>query len=130
MLGGHTAGSGSFTDSFKSGTFRVVSTKHAETVGRIVCECKRLKVDFACHSLFVAALSRVVWLSEFDADQFIRRVTANPYMCKRQPTRDGYCDLIEAIYNRNSHSKVPLAFLAKQAMQSRCPIKQKTAKAS
>lgn len=126
MLSGQTASSGHSNKKLKEGTYTLADPTHAETVGRIVEHCKKMGIDFATHSLFVSAISMVVFLSEFDADTFIHRLAINLGMAKRQPTRDSYLDMIDAIYNRQAKSKIALSFLAKEAARQRAAVKKPT----
>ncbi len=121
MMGGHTAGSGNHGLAFKNGTYRVHDTEHAELVADLVLHCDKEGLFFAKNSLFVSALSRIAKVVEFDAEQFMRRVSANAVRMKRQPHLNGYLEMIESIYNRGSHEKQPLVFMATQAARLRQP---------
>jgi len=119
MHGGQCAGSGNFGAAFKGGTYKIVDREHPRKVAEIVSHCTSAGVECARHPLFVTAVSQMLRLETFDARQFMGRVTVNAEMAKRQPSLDAYRQLIEAIYNRKSQHKVPLAFLCAQAARER-----------
>lgn len=119
LLGGNTADTMGLNYKLKNGTYSVSETTKADVVAKIVTACRELQAPFASHRFFIAALSRMVWIPEFDADVFIHRMAVNIGLAKKQPTMDCYLTLIEEIYNRQSRSKVALAFLAKEAARER-----------
>lgn len=119
MMAGNT--SSNADAQFKAGAFAIRDARHAEIVGDIVIRCKEKGMAWSNHGLFVTALSRVARLAEFDGNQFVRRVEANPALCVKQGTLAGYMDMIERIYNHKSHEKVPLVFLADEAARQRMP---------
>lgn len=120
MLGGNSAGSGNFIEEFKDGTYVVkADSSHAETVKEIVLYMKRQGIKFYNTTLLVRAISRLVWLPEFDVRQFKSKVKSfRPFM-EKKANLDQYLDMIEDIYNRQSRSKVPLKFLATEASKLR-----------
>lgn len=121
LLGGQTAGSDNFREAFKSGTYKLGDPRHAAQVADIVLYCKDCGIGIASRSLLVEALSRVCRVDGFDVEQFKRRVAINAAMVQRQPHLIGYLEMIDEIYNRGSHKKVPLVFLAKEAVKARQP---------
>lgn len=128
MFGGHSAGSGNINHSFKGGEYKVVDMQHPEDVACIVGKCKEYGVPCAKHLMFVNAISRLVRVPQFDAERFLHKVSANVTMMRKQPNLRGYMDMIEAVYNRNSQDKVPLAFMADEAMKKRNPATRRRAK--
>ncbi len=128
MLGGHSAGSGNFQRAFKAGTYRIAGKDHAEQVATIIQRCKDAGFKYATANLFVAAMSRSLRVSSFSAKKFMQRVESRAGLLCRQVHLDAYMDMIESIYNHGSQSKIPLAFMAKQAAQDRlpAPLKKKT----
>ncbi len=128
MLGGHSAGSGNFQRAFKGGTYRITDKDHAEQVAMIIQRCKDAGFKHATVNLFVAAISRSLRVPSFSAKKFMQRVESHAGLLCRQVHLDAYMDMIESIYNRGSQSKIPLAFMAKQAAQDRLPaqLKKKT----
>lgn len=124
MLGGHSAGTGNFGKAFKDGTFKIKgSSRHAEIVKGIVLHCQDCGIKFSSASLFVQAVSRVVWVSGFDIQRFKAKIKTFAQFMEKKANLQQYLELIEEIYNRQAREKIPLAFLATQAARERNVIK-------
>jgi hypothetical protein len=124
MLGGHSAGSGNFTEEFKCGGYKIKEDSvHAYVVQNIVLHMKKHKVAFYNNNLLVQAISKVVWLPEFDVLQFKSKIKAFHSFMEKQASLDKYLDMVEDIYNRQSRSKVPVKFLATEAAKQRSATK-------
>jgi hypothetical protein len=131
MLGGESASSNNMARRAKVGTFQVKDTSHAEAVGEVVVELRKMSVRFASQQCFVSALSSVMWLEEFSASTFLRRVAANLHLMIRQATVAQYLNLIDQVYNHKAQQKIALAFLAREAAKARNAVsKAKKKKAS
>ncbi len=122
LLAGESASSGNQTRRVKDGTFDLGPQDHANAVAEIIVKCRDMKIPFAAHSNFVAAVSCVLRVPEFDAKTFIHRLSLNIGMAVKQATKDQFIDMIESIYNRQSHQKLALAFLAKEEARRRSAI--------
>lgn len=123
LLGGHLASSGQHGPVFKAGVFKITDNEYAEQVGDVIQHCKRAGFPFACNTLFVLAVSRVMRVTQFSATEFKHKVDLNASMLKRQPHLAGYMEMIESIYNRQRQNKIPLVFLTAQTMKERNAIK-------
>lgn len=100
LLGGEGAGSGNQMKKVKVGTYRVSDNlKHAEAVAGVVDFCKGCGIDFATQSAFVAAVSMVLRIPEFDAEIFQHRISRNPSLLQRQTNSKDYLRIIEDAYN-------------------------------
>lgn len=120
MLGGQSAGSGNFSDAFKSGDYEVnESSNHAYVVENIVLHMKKHRVKFYNNNLMVQAISKVVWLKEFDVIQFKSKIKSFNSFMEKKANLDQYLDMVEDIYNRQSRSKLPLKFLATEEAKRR-----------
>lgn len=120
ILGGENSDSGNKKNQLKSGTLKIVKTKYSEDIAEIVIACKEMGFKFACTAMFVGALSRCLYVDQFDKDLFLRRVKTHPETMEPCRTLDQYLDMIEFVYNRMAKAKkIPLAFLAKEASQKR-----------
>lgn len=110
---------------FFSGGFVVKDREWAETVATVysvvVSIAPRLK-----NQRFMEACMGVCRVPEFDTQRFIE--SADKYRENLHPytTREAFLGMIETIYNhhRMNKSKLPLKFMATQAMQERMPGKQ------
>ena len=123
MFYGHSAGSGNFTKDgrFQTGQFTINSYEHPRVVGDIVLFLKSLGVDWADKDPMVKAISRVVWLEEFDVERFTKKADKHTHLFCKQRGVDAYLQLIETVYNHGSPAKkkVNIAFLAKEAAAER-----------
>lgn len=114
LVGGEGASSGNKSIAMKTGRFKVGDPHHADMIARIVDHCKKHGVAFAAHSYFVAAISKCLFVEEFDAELFLRKVATHSKLMEPRRSLDDYLDLVELIFNRKSKQKVPLAFLARE----------------
>lgn len=123
MLGGHSAGSGNFQREFKTGTYRIrKDCDHAETVKDIILHVKRCGVSFYNNSLFVQAISKVVWVDDFNILKFKSKIKAFAAFMEKKANLQQYLEMVEEIYNRQSREKIPLSFLAMQKARERNAI--------
>jgi hypothetical protein len=124
MLGGHSAGSGNFQKEFKNGSYHIrVNQDHAETVKDIVLHAKESGIYFYNHSLFVQAVSKIVWVDDFSVSRFKSKITTFAGLVEKKATLHQYLEHFEDIYNRQSRNKVPLAFQAIEKAKSRNAVK-------
>ena len=119
MFFGNQAGSGNFNDAFKAGNFRIKDRKHARDVEGIVIHMKNCGVDCYNAHLLVQAVSRVLYVSEFDVETFKLKVKSHSHMITKQANSQEYMNMIESVYNRQNKEKIPLAFLADNAAKAR-----------
>lgn len=120
LLAGDSAGSGNHGPKFKNGTYKIGDQSHATDVAQIVLGCANRGVPFSRHQLFVAAVSSVCRVPEFDQDLFLSRVETNVGLMTPQPTRDAYVSLIEQVYNHGAkRNRLALAFMAKECAAAR-----------
>lgn len=119
LVGGEGASSGNKSRDMKLGKFKARNESHSIEVATIVNHCKSLGITFATNAYFVNAISKCLFVPEFDMACFMNKVSAHTSLM--EPRRDvyGYLELIELIYNRLSHKKVPMAFLAKETASQR-----------
>lgn len=108
------------SEKIQDGRFKVaLNTTYAGTISYITNFLKSIGVPFYNKNDFVTALSKVMWVKEFDAEKFIKHAKKNKSYFKPQSTADEYIRLIEKIYNTNNPSQLPLAFMTKQVMKKR-----------
>jgi hypothetical protein len=122
LLMGYTAkGAGGHTKSVKEGTYKVNNNStYAYSVAEIVLHCKKEGIIFAINNLFVNALSRVVWVNDFDVAVFKEKISRYTELMKKQATMKDYMLLIEQVYNHNSKGRrLPVVFLADEIMRQR-----------
>ena len=119
MLGGESAGSNNKGKLFKNGVFKISDSQHAEIVGDIVIYLKRIGIKFANANLFVQAISRCVWVKEFLPSVFKNKCKTFKALVEKQQNLEGYLQMIDSIYNRQSKKKIPLQHLASETSRKR-----------
>lgn len=125
LLGGESAGSANYNDAFKDGVYELADDQaHAEAVAGIVVACSACGVHFATARSFVHAISRVLFVPDFDGETFVCRVKSNTPLLTKQVGVDAYGEMIEYVYNYRSQSKVSLAFPAKELAKDRAPCRK------
>jgi hypothetical protein len=119
LLAGESTVSSNQHHKIKDGGYVVKDREFAEKVGSIVTRCRDIGVTFATKANFVAAVSSMCRLDEFDPDTFIHRIAVNLGLAKPQASLNDYLSLIETIYNMKAQNRVALAFLSKKAARER-----------
>lgn len=110
-------------DDFKKGRLAISpnAIHTANCLKEIVNVSKSINKDIATHSNYVSALLKTMSVKSFDYKLYIKKLTTHSYMLNKQLNYDGYIDLIDQIYNRQTqqNQRIPLAFLVRQEMQKR-----------
>ena len=119
MMAGDSAGSGNWRKQFKNGTYRLGDLGHANLVGSLVLHCKKCGFLFGDKTPFVQAISKIAWAEGFDPQLLKSKITTFPEHMKKQGSKQDYITMLEAIYNRHSQVKMPLAFKAEEASRRR-----------
>lgn len=120
LIAGEGAGSNNHMVRFKEGTFKAGDYRHAAMVKDIVLHMKANGIDFAHQTLVVNAISKVLMLSEFDAQLFKHKISTFSAIFVKKQNLQQYLELIEEIYNfRQSKQRLPIAFLAEQNSKNR-----------
>ena len=119
LLRGEMAGSCNGRDQFKAGAFIVKTRELADRVKRIIIAANRKGVDCVTKRDFINALSKMLFVNEFNDDVFIQKIKSHSHLMTRKGTLAEYEQMIEDVYNRQSKNKVNLAFLAREGSKSR-----------
>lgn len=114
LLAGESAGSGNKSKAIISGKYKLGDQSHANKVKDIVLHMKACGISFATHSYFLQALSKALWVVEFDIARFKHKISSHASFFSKRPTVNDYLDEIETIYNRQSRERLLLSFLAKE----------------
>lgn len=125
LLGNESVGSQNKVHLVKTGGFKVTSLEHAESVVAITDLCRDLGMKWATYQTFVAAVSMVVRVPEFDGEMFMQRLRQYPSMMNKRSTADEYLEEIEALYNYRTRKPVPLAFNARKITTERNPARKR-----
>jgi hypothetical protein len=119
LIAGEEAMSKNKAAKFKDGKFKPGNPSHAMKIKDIVLFMQSKKIDFASNSLFIGALSKALFVQEFDPARFKKKIAAHKAIFEKQPDVNSYLDVIEAVYNRQSKDKLPISFLAKERAMMR-----------
>jgi hypothetical protein len=122
ILGGEAAVSGNKLSDFKAGKFKVTEDgrDHGRDIAQILLTCRKIAPK-VCEATFVRAISRCLFVPEFDKNVFITRAQANWHLLKPCKTIALMTEVIESIYNHGAHAnnRLPVAFLADKVMKER-----------
>lgn len=121
MFHGNQARAGNYAGAFKRGDFYIRERKHPALVEDITTHMRHCGVDCYNANLLVQAVSKVLYVKEFDATVFKQKVKTHTSMVTRQAGLAEYLRMIEAVYNRSNKDKIPLAFLAETEAKQRNP---------
>jgi len=123
ILMGQTAGSGGYAERFKGGRFKVNNkSNHAEIMREMVLLCKARGIEFYNKSLFVHALSRVVYTKEVDLKRLKSKINKFSHIMTKRANLEQYLDMLDELYNWKSASKIPVKFLSHEAAKQRCAV--------
>jgi hypothetical protein len=119
LLAGESAGSSNKMKAFKDGRYRLGNPFHAKLVKDVVLHMRDHGIDFANCSTFVQALSKALWIEEFNVDRFKRKVEKHGYTMKRRSMIRDCLNEIEDLYNRASRDRLSIVFLAYEVAKAR-----------
>lgn len=119
LLRGELAGSHNGMDAFKAGDFVVKTRVLADRIKSIILVAKTYNVPCATNQHFVQALSKMLFVKDFNDDVFMQKIKSHPHLFGKRVTVAEYEQLIEDVYNRQSKNKVNLAFLARSTAKER-----------
>lgn len=124
LVAGESAGSHNRANDFKMGNYKVGNPAHSRVVASIVAAAKESGYPFWGLRLFVEAVSRIAWAEGFASEVMKEKIRTFVQFMKKQPTMQDYVEMLDSIYNRQSHTKIPLAFLAEEAARKRNAVKK------
>jgi len=107
---------------FKEGTYTVGDMTLADMVGDIIILCQAAGVSFARNNYFVQAVSKICLAADFDPKMMMKKISRFSEFMVKQPSKQHYVKLLQEVYNRSSHTKVPLEFQADEAARQRSAI--------
>lgn len=116
LLGGAVNYS-SVKDAFEGGAFKVTAREWAADIAALFSGVARLnpKVRTAC---FLKACMAVCRVKGFDRSRMIAAAERCREKLIPYATRDGYLDMLEAVYNFHRGAKVPLKFMAAEVSKA------------
>lgn len=120
MLGGHSAGTANFHDTFKAGTYKVKKESlHAEIVKDLVLYMKNHGIKAYNATLLTQAISKIVWVKELRVLQLKTKIKTFSGAIEKKANLEQYLTMLEDLYNRASRTKIPLKFLAIEEAKKR-----------
>lgn len=122
LLAGEYTASSNKTDIVHNGRYRVKTTQYADEVLSIIH--KTSHIPETKHDPFISAIAILIRLPQFDINTLLQRIESNPKAIVRCSSRDQTLEMLEEIYNFRSREKINLAFLAKEILRERNPIKK------
>ncbi len=113
-------GGGKINTKFKEGKLQIAADRTvAEIVGKVVMLCKSLGIPFSKDKLFVGAVAKVSMADGFDLEIMLSKITTHHAIMQKKATQKEYIQLLDAVFSRQSHVKIPLAFNTEEAMRKR-----------
>lgn len=121
MMAGQLAGSGNVSNAFKSGRYASTEAgqRHFEIVASVVKEMRDVGVEHATNQNLVNALSRICSAPEVDMVELKRKIRKYPHLVTRHRSDREYLAMLEGLYNYASKERIPLVFLADEAVRRR-----------
>lgn len=119
LLAGYSAGTGCANKKFKDGTYRVGNLSHSRVVESIISQARVSGYPYWNNTSFVNAVSKVCWAEGFSSEVMKDKIKTFVHFMKKQASGEEYLEMLESIYNRQSHEKIPLKFLAEMAAKKR-----------
>jgi hypothetical protein len=125
LLAGQSADSGNKLAKFKDGTYKIGNLSHSRVVETIINQSRVSGFPYWNSSSYVHAVSKICWAEGFSSGVMTDKIKTYVHFMKKQATKQGYIELLDSIYNRQSREKFPLSFLAEVAAKNRNAIKTK-----
>lgn len=119
ILAGESAGSNNKLLAFKSGKYKLGDQTHAEKIKDVIILMRDLGIEFANKSLFIQALSKMLWVKKFSVSHFKKKLSTHIGIIEKKPSLESYLIAIEQLYNRGCKARLPLAFMATEAAKER-----------
>lgn len=121
LMGGESAGSQNRQEAVKRGVFKMAADlSHAKAVVDVTDHFRANGVLFATRSSFVAAVSMLLRVPEFDPKVLKHRLAQAPALIQQRTNTEGYLDELEALYNYGAkRSRLPLKFRAQEISRER-----------
>jgi len=95
--------------SLKSGSIDVSNMEEATKIAEIVKKFRNI-IDFAYDRNFILSINKVVKTGKYDQEVMNKRLEGQSRSLVKCATVKQYIDLLEEIYNKNSHNKVSFKY--------------------
>jgi hypothetical protein len=117
LLSGDSASSANYMKHVKTGDFKVKTTENADKIAAVLAKFPNNKIIRNVN--FIKALSRCLFVPQFDCAAFAKKLGTHPGELENRSTIPEFTDIIAGIYNKAARSPIPLRFLADQAAKER-----------
>lgn len=129
ILAGEVATNGNQNKKAKAGVYKAKSSGwFPDTMADLISISKDTGFKQASNRNFLGALSKVVLAKCCDIEILKSKIKTHSYLLSQQATVDGYLELIDIIYNRQSRKKIPVKHLSNEAAKKRDAIKSSNGK--
>jgi hypothetical protein len=118
LLNGEVSDGGNVRNALIAGKFKAKDFGYANRVARIIAAAP-VAAKWIRSSSFVAAISRVCRVPEFDDARLVAKMASHASFLTKQPDIPRYIEMIETIYNRQAKERVPLVFRVAEVMRER-----------
>jgi hypothetical protein len=122
LVAGGSASSHHLNVQVRAGQFTSGNQRHATEVARIIDGCYGFGVTFARQAAFVQAVSKCLWVPEFNMTHFLDRVKKHRGDLEPSSMVPKVLQQFEAVYNRNTqvgNGQIALAFRATEEGKKR-----------
>jgi len=123
MLAGDSAGSNNWNVRFKGGTYRLGNLSHARVVAAIINQCRESGYPYWHNTLFVRAVSKLAWAEGFASEVLKGKIKTFVHFMEKQASVQGYGEMLDSIYNRQSRERTNVWFLAEEAARKKNAVK-------
>lgn len=119
MYVGQISSSGNANAPMKRGEYKIRDREYPWRVAKIVRALGK-HCDFSASSGLVAAISKCLWVEEFDENRMLDRIERKPELIKKCRNVVSYIDMLESIYNHGIKSaRLYLAVEVERVMRAR-----------
>lgn len=112
-------------EDYRGGTFQVKEREHAHMVAGLYSRLAELSPCMKTNQCVYACIS-VCRVEGFEPDRLITSASRNREKLVKYATKDGFLELFDELYNFKYSKKVPLKFMAMEAMKARNAITVKS----
>lgn len=120
LLAGQSPGSGgSLSEKFAKGTYRIANLSHSRVVESIIAQSRVSGYPYWKNAGFVNAVSKISYAEGFSSEVMKEKIKTFAHFMKKQAGTQGYLEMLDSIYNRQSQTRIALAFLAEEAARKK-----------
>jgi hypothetical protein len=118
LLFGDLPGNSNSREEIKNGKFRIRDIDYAEKVVSMIHFMRGL-TTLADHRAMISAIAKIVRTPIVEIERLKNKLSLNKGMIYNAHTTDGFLEMFDEIYNRQSRDKFPLKFEVEEEMRMR-----------